>query len=76
MLEQLKKLRAETQSELFKDEPLMTDKDIAYDKGYIAGTSDHADERLYVHLSLRLHTHQNKYTQLQLPTNRYLTQTN
>ena len=37
MLEQLKKLRAETQSELFKDGPLMTDKDIAYDKGYIAG---------------------------------------
>jgi len=29
--------RAEMQSQLFKEEPLMSDKDIAYDKGYING---------------------------------------
>ena len=37
MLEQLKKPRAETQTEILKDEPLMSDRDIAYDKGYILG---------------------------------------
>jgi hypothetical protein len=36
-LEILKEHRAEMQLQIFKDEPLMSDKDIAYDKGYING---------------------------------------
>jgi len=37
MLKELKKLRTQTQVELFNDEPVMDESDIAYDKGYIAG---------------------------------------
>ena len=33
-LEILKEHRAEMQLQIFKDEPLMSDKDIAYDKWY------------------------------------------